>query len=123
MRPLGMSMSNRSSEANEESIGTKFGVLILMVRITGVPCREGGANSRSEGIGVLDLSNNPDSSVFVIASGAKGDGGRLREEFSLDSSSLRLCGLECTQEEYRMGTEIVLYKEGSVLSGLRLGLR
>ena len=93
---LPLVMSNhvpKGDEAGEETVGTELGTLILaMVAITRRPCREEGADSESKRIGVLDLSNNlVGLSVFIVASDARGDGGRLGNEFCLDSSSLRLC--------------------------------
>jgi len=86
------------SESGKEhiGIGRDMFVLVMMVRITWGSCREEGAGSGSERIGVLDLSNNPAGiSVFTLALDARGDGGRLGKAFCLDSSSLRLCGFNC----------------------------
>lgn len=125
MRPFGMSNhASMGGEAGEEPTDRELGVLFLVsVRITGDPCREEGADSGSKRIGVLDPSNGSNGvSVFVIALDARGDGERLGKEFRLDSSSLRLCGFNCTEEEYSMETEVVLHKEGSVTVLKRLGL-
>ena len=86
------------SESGKAHLGEELSVLVLvtLVRITRGSRGEEGADSGSERIGVLDLSNNPAGiSVFTLALDARGDGGRLGKAFCLDSSSLRLCGFNC----------------------------